>query len=120
MRQVLWNLVRNAIQASGAGATVHVRVEPRGKEVTLSVDDHGPGIEAAARARLFDAFYTTRSHGVGIGLAVVKRIIDDHARMGARIEVVSPESGGASFRVTLRTDVGELRVSKVSVMPPRG
>jgi two-component system, NtrC family, sensor histidine kinase HydH len=119
MRQVLWNLVRNAVQASGAGATVRVKVMPHGKEVTLSVDDQGPGIPQEAQARLFDAFYTTRSHGVGIGLAVVKRIIDDHAKMGATIDVHSPPAGGASFRVTLRTDVTGLRASKVSLLPPR-
>lgn len=119
MRQVLWNLVRNAVQASGAGSTVRVRVIPHAEEVTLSVEDQGPGISEQAQARLFDAFYTTRSHGVGIGLAVVKRIIDDHAKMGASIDVHSPPAGGASFRVTLRTDVTGLRTSKVSVMPPR-
>ena len=119
MRQVLWNLVRNAVQASGAGVTVTVRVEPRGKEVILSVEDRGPGIPDEAKARLFEAFYTTRSHGVGIGLAVVKRIIDEHAKMGARIEVESPASGGASFRVRLRTDVAGLRRSNLSMPPPR-
>jgi signal transduction histidine kinase len=118
IRQVLWNLVRNAVQASGAGATVRVQVTPQGKEVTLSVDDEGPGIPAGSQARLFDAFYTTRSHGVGIGLAVVKRIIDDHAKMGATIRVVSPPAGGASFRVTLHTDVAGLRASRVSLRPP--
>ncbi len=119
MRQVLWNLVRNAVQASGAGVTVTVRVEPRGREVILSVEDKGPGIPEAEKARLFDAFYTTRSHGVGIGLAVVRRIIDEHAKMGARIEVESPPSGGASFRVRLRTDVAGLRRSNLSIPPPR-
>ena len=70
--------------------------------MTLRVDDEGPGISEEARARIFDAFYTTRTHGVGIGLALVKRIIDDHAaHVGAHIDVVSPDSGGASFRVTL-------------------
>jgi signal transduction histidine kinase len=102
LRQVMWNLVRNAVQASPAGATVTVGVTPKGREVVLRVDDEGPGIAPEARARIFDAFYTTRTHGVGIGLALVKRIIDDHAPLGARIEVVSPEKGGASFRVTLQ------------------
>ena len=72
------------------------------------MSDDGSGISANNRARIFDAFYTTRSHGVGIGLAVVKRILDDHASMGARITVESPPDGGASFQVTLRTDVGSL------------
>ena len=70
--------------------------------VELRVDDEGPGIADEAMARIFDAFYTTRAHGLGIGLALVKRIIDEHAAMGGRIEVVSPEKGGASFRVTLK------------------
>ena len=113
MRQVLWNLVRNAVQASGAGSTVTVQVVPNGKKVALSVADRGPGLAAEARERIFDAFYTTRSHGVGIGLAVVKRIIDDHSPFGARIEVDSPESGGARFTVELSTDVGK------SPLPPR-
>jgi signal transduction histidine kinase len=116
MRQVLWNLVRNAVQASGAGATVVVRVEPHGREVVLSVDDHGPGIPSEAGDKIFDAFFTTRTHGAGIGLAVVKRIIDDHAPMGARIELAAPDGGGASFRVALSTDVTGLRRS--SLRPP--
>jgi signal transduction histidine kinase len=116
MRQVLWNLVRNAVQASGAGETVRVAVVPRGKEVTLRVVDEGPGIPAGAMSRLFDAFYTTRSQGVGIGLAVVKRIVDDHAKAGARIEVDSPASGGARFSVTLQTDVTGL--GRAKSVPP--
>ena len=101
MRQVLWNLVRNAVQASGAGAKVTVRLQTRARQVVLSVDDQGPGIPEDAKARLFDAFFTTRTHGTGIGLAVVKKILDDHGKFGARIDVESPKAGGASFRVTL-------------------
>jgi two-component system, NtrC family, sensor histidine kinase HydH len=102
MRQVMWNLVRNAVQVSPAGATVKVTVTPKEGEVVIAVDDDGPGIAAEARARIFDAFYTTRAHGVGIGLALVKRIIDEHKDVGARVEVLSPPGRGASFRVTLR------------------
>jgi signal transduction histidine kinase len=101
MRQVLWNLVRNAVQASAAGSNVVVRVRPDGAHVMLSVDDQGPGIPEEERDRIFDAFYTTRSKGAGIGLAVVRRIIDDHHKHGARIELVSPKDGGTSFRITL-------------------
>jgi signal transduction histidine kinase len=100
MRQVVWNLVRNAIQASSAGASVVValrRDEPRERWV-LEVRDQGRGISSEARDRLFDAFFTTRSHGMGIGLAVVKRILDDH-RFG--IEVESREGEGTAFRVSI-------------------
>ena len=102
LRQVMWNLVRNAVQASSPGARVTVRVaeQTKGKiyGAVLEVHDDGPGIEAAARGRLFDAFFTTRSSGMGIGLAVVKRIVDEH---GWVIEVESKEGRGATFRVRM-------------------
>jgi signal transduction histidine kinase len=113
MRQVLWNLVRNAMQASSAGSTVTVRVTLEDRSVLLAVDDQGPGVPADAR--IFDDFFTTRTHGAGIGLAVVRRILDDHGPMGARLSVEQATGGGASFRVTLSRDVSGL---KRSVRPP--
>ncbi len=106
MRQVLWNLVRNALQASAAGGVVRVGVGTSGaaphEHVTMWVEDEGAGIDADAKNRIFDAFYTTRTHGAGIGLAVVKRIIDDHARYGVSITVDGAKDGkGARFSVTL-------------------
>jgi signal transduction histidine kinase len=87
MRQVLWNLVRNGVQATGAGTSVTVSVTDAGPRIEMAVTDEGPGIAHDAAEMIFDAFYTTRSHGAGIGLAVVRRIIDDHAPFGATIEV---------------------------------
>jgi two-component system, NtrC family, sensor histidine kinase HydH len=114
LRQVLWNLVRNGVQASGAGATVRISVAESGDRIRLAVSDEGPGIDSESREKIFDAFYTTRSHGAGIGLAVVRRIIDDHADVGATITVkdgfapsstASPSaanpSKGATFEVGL-------------------
>jgi signal transduction histidine kinase len=99
MRQVIWNLVRNAVQASSAGDSVRVGIECDEQErMSLFVADDGPGLTAEARERLFDAFFTTRAQGTGIGLAVVKRIVDEH---GFAIEVDSAESGGACFWVRL-------------------
>ncbi len=103
MRQVLWNLVRNAVQASPAGSKVTVQVDPVTGGVVLRVADSGPGISDEAKKRIFDAFYTTRSHGAGIGLAVVKRIVDEHAEFGARISVDDLEGQGAAFKVFLRS-----------------
>jgi signal transduction histidine kinase len=113
MRQVVWNLVRNAMQASPAGSTVTVRVTTDDRTVLLAVNDQGPGVPPDAR--IFDDFFTTRTHGAGIGLAVVRRILDDHGPMGARLSVEQPTGGGASFRVTLSRDVSGL---KRSVRPP--
>lgn len=100
IRQVLWNLVRNALQASASGGVVRVACGVSGASVALSVEDDGAGIDDEAKQRIFDAFYTTRAHGAGIGLAVVKRIIDDHAAHGAAITVENGERSGARFRVT--------------------
>jgi two-component system, NtrC family, sensor histidine kinase HydH len=111
IRQVLWNLVRNAIQASPAGSTVTVRVELHDGEVVLAVDDHGPGIPEGTSARIFEDFFTTRTHGAGIGLAVVRLIVEDHAPMGARLSVERAEGGGTSFQVTLSRDITGLRRS---------
>jgi signal transduction histidine kinase len=112
LRQLIWNLIRNAVQASSAGDEVRVRVTKTVQGIELEVIDHGVGIDEEAKQRLFDAFFTTRSKGTGIGLAVVKRIADEH---GFRIEVDSMEGRGATFRVTMM-DVVDVDVKR----PARG
>ena len=122
MRQVLWNLVRNAVQASGAGTEVRVVLRPSSgspKGVDLLVEDHGPGIPEAAREKIFDAFFTTRAGGAGMGLAVVKRIIDDHASSGASIAVDSSASGGATFCIHLAAATPGATGILRSSLPPR-
>jgi len=98
LRQVIWNLVRNAIQVSGAGVPVVVAVSGTPESTTVEVRDRGPGIPREMRSRIFDAFVTTRSHGVGIGLAVVRQIVDAH---NGSIEVEDAPEGGTTFRVRL-------------------
>jgi signal transduction histidine kinase len=83
---------------------VHVAIDVNANGVTLTVADQGEGIDEEAKARLFDAFFTTRSHGTGVGLAVVKAIADEH---GFSIDVESRHGHGATFRV----DLGKLRPS---------
>ncbi|HVY27737.1 MAG TPA: ATP-binding protein [Polyangiaceae bacterium] len=100
LRQLIWNLVRNAVQASEAGQVVKVVVNRSGEQVVLEVIDHGVGIDQAQMPRLFDAFFTTRSQGSGVGLAVVKRIADEH---GFLIHVTSEAGRGATFRVLMPT-----------------
>jgi signal transduction histidine kinase len=101
MRQVLWNLVRNGVQATGAGTSVTVSVARAGDRVEMGVHDEGPGIAPDAIQKIFDAFYTTRAGGAGIGLAVVRRIIEDHRPLGASIEVRDGAGPGATFVVGL-------------------
>lgn len=98
LRQLIWNLVRNAVQASSAGARVDVGVSVNNGLVELWVSDTGVGLSPEARQHIFDAFFTTRSQGTGLGLAVVKRIADDH---GFSLGVESDVGRGATFRIGL-------------------
>lgn len=104
LRQMLWNLVRNAVQASQAGDVVRVGAYALDERVIVEIVDRGVGIADDAKSQLFDAFYTTRSQGTGIGLAVVKRIVDDH---GWTIDVLDTAPRGATFRVSLNALSGE-------------
>jgi two-component system, NtrC family, sensor histidine kinase HydH len=98
VRQLLWNLIRNAVQSSAAGSEVVVRVASNpGLGCVLEVQDAGKGISREAMDKIFDAFFTTRAQGTGMGLAVVKHIVDAH---GWRVAVRSDEAGTV-FSVTI-------------------
>jgi signal transduction histidine kinase len=95
IKQVLLNLVRNAIEASASGDRVHVSVEAIGSTAFLRVIDHGPGLPADAP--IFEPFFTTKEHGTGLGLAIVHRIALDH---GGTVGVES-RPGHTVFSVSL-------------------
>jgi signal transduction histidine kinase len=99
IRQVVWNLVKNALQASPTGTTVRVSVRSLDREHSvLEVADQGRGIDASQREKVYDMFYSERTHGAGIGLALVRQIVDAHA---GSIEIQSEKDRGAAFIVTL-------------------
>jgi signal transduction histidine kinase len=102
LRRVVLNLVVNAWQAIGDGpgeVTVATGTSGDGeREVWLEVLDDGRGMDADVSARIFDAFFTTRDGGTGLGLATVHSIVD---RIGGRIEVWSQPGRGARFLVSL-------------------
>ena len=98
IRQVLWNLLKNALQASPRDTIVRVAVRNRGSHAVLEVSDQGRGIDPGQRNKIYDMFYSERTHGAGIGLALVRQIVDAHH---GTIEIVSEQSRGATFVVTL-------------------
>jgi signal transduction histidine kinase len=104
VRQILWNLLANAAQASGEaprGGPMRVRVAcgpDAGGGAWLEVRDDGPGIAAADLGRVFLPFFTTKREGTGLGLATVHRIVDAH---GGTVTVESEPGRGACFRVRL-------------------
>ncbi len=99
-RQALGNLVKNALEAMPDGGTLSLRVEESGQPdrpgVWISVADTGPGLPPDIRDRVFDPYVTTKKRGTGLGLAVVHRIVTDHA---GTVEVRSGERGGVTFRL---------------------
>jgi C4-dicarboxylate-specific signal transduction histidine kinase len=102
LQQVVINLMVNAIQAmaehGGTRRDLTVRSTVEGGAVAISVADTGPGIPPDRFGQLFNAFYTTKASGMGMGLSICKTIIEAH---GGRIEVDSRLGEGAMFRVTL-------------------
>lgn len=91
------NLVLNAAEAR-TGGQIDVLIAQDGDRAELVVDDDGPGIPPQQRAQVFDAFYTTKTNGTGLGLPSVKAAVDLH---GGAIELTTSARGGARFRVTL-------------------
>lgn len=98
IKQVVMNLILNAIEASEPKNTIHILTDVVGNNYTVQVRDYGSGIKTANKDKIFDLLFTTKPYGFGIGLTVVKRIIDDH---GGSIEVTSPEPRGTAFTIYL-------------------
>ncbi len=79
LRQAILNIGLNAVQALGArGGTLTLRMKQDGAAVAIEITDTGPGIAAEHQTRVFEPFFTTRASGTGLGLTVVKRIVDVH------------------------------------------
>jgi signal transduction histidine kinase len=99
MRQVVINLVDNAVRFGPPGQTIVVRVWTRDGHVWLAVEDEGPGIAVADRERVFGPFVTaSASSGSGIGLAVVRQLVDLH---DGHVSIEDAPTGGARIVVRL-------------------
>jgi two-component system, NtrC family, sensor histidine kinase HydH len=98
LRQALTNLLRNARQASPEGTRPEVTVGREGGALVFAVRDFGPGVPAGEERRIFSPFYTTRTQGTGLGLAVALRVAEMHE---GTITVANHPDGGAVFRIVL-------------------
>ncbi|MGN6135903.1 MAG: sensor histidine kinase [Aureliella sp.] len=76
-RQILLNLLQNACQATGSGGTIEIITQAIGTDAVVSIHDSGPGITDVPLAKIFEPFYSTRENGVGMGLAVVKSLVEN-------------------------------------------
>lgn len=100
MKQLLINLLKNAVQASPAGGEVRVGVaaESDGPHIAIRVEDDGSGLPMEMREKVFDPFFTTKAHGLGIGLYICHKIAALHE---GSIAVDNHPGGGARFTVRL-------------------
>ena len=96
--QVIFNLVLNAIDATGKGGSIVVKAQREGDRVEWTVADDGIGIDPAVQARLFRPYFTTKKQGTGLGLFVIRRIVEAH---GGTVGVESESGKGTTFRVSL-------------------
>jgi two-component system sensor histidine kinase HydH len=101
MERVFFNLLLNAAQASPEGAAITLKTRPVPGGVEVAVIDRGSGIDPGQIENIFNPFFTTKPDGVGLGLAIVAKIVDEH---GGKIAVESEPAHGSVFRVFLPVD----------------
>ena len=96
LQQVFFNLVKNAVQAMGEGGRLAIALSADDRDLSVAIRDSGAGIAPEDFGRLFLPFRTTKAGGHGIGLSVVKRVVEAH---GGRIDVSSKPGEGTCFRL---------------------
>jgi signal transduction histidine kinase len=120
LEQAISNLVQNALVAPGRRSpvrvTARVELDPSPGSLRIAVTDDGEGVSPEARARLFTPFFTTRASGTGLGLALVKRIVEAH---GGDVTHESPAGGGASFVLRLPLRERDAAAHLLRERPPR-
>jgi signal transduction histidine kinase len=97
LRQLLMNVILNAVQAMDGGGKLHVQLQEEASWACLACEDTGGGIPPPLRERVFEPFFTTREKGSGLGLAIVRRIVDEH-----RGEIRLGDAPGGGTRVEVR------------------
>jgi len=100
IEQVLFNILLNAFQAVDYRGRITVTTRANGAAARIAIRDTGPGIPVGIEERIFKPFFTTRAQGCGLGLAIVRNLVQAH---GGSIRAATPPGGGAEFTITLPT-----------------
>jgi PAS domain S-box-containing protein len=109
LQQVISNLVQNAIEAmdntTDRDRVLRVRTGLHNRDaIIVAVEDSGPGVDPKQVGSIFDAFFTTKSHGIGLGLAICRMIVERH---GGQLTAASDGNNGALFQFVLPTDFSD-------------
>jgi signal transduction histidine kinase len=105
IQRALLNLIRNAVDASGAGGQIFIDINRKQKNIVLQIADTGPGIEPEIADKIFNPFFTTKDTGTGLGLSIVHRIVEAH---DGSIKVDNAPTGGAVFTIKLPNKVSDV------------
>lgn len=98
MKQVILNLAINAVQAMTGPGEILISAQPSEASVTISVRDHGPGVDEENLDKVFNPFFTTKETGTGLGLSVVHQIVTQH---GGVVNALQNPEGGMTFSLVL-------------------
>ena len=109
IKQVFFNIIRNAIQAMPGGGLLKINVSSNDRFILIAFKDSGAGIQPEDLGKIFEPYHTTKKDGSGLGLLVVQRIIRDH---GGQIEVHSEPEKGTVFAIMLPRDQQRIRLLK--------
>jgi signal transduction histidine kinase len=102
LKQVILNLFINAQQAMTKGGDLMVRTSQQGNDAVIQISDTGDGITSEELPHIFDAYYSSRPQGMGLGLPTAKKIVESH---GGKIEVDSVPGKGTSFSIKLPVQI---------------
>lgn len=108
LRQAIVNLLKNAAESSQAGSPIELQITADHNDLHIAVKDHGCGISEEQMAHIFEPFHTTKSYGTGLGLPIVKKIIDSH---NGTISIDSVKGAGTTFLIKLPLSKNQQTVS---------
>jgi signal transduction histidine kinase len=97
-KQCLINLVKNSVEAMPGGGRIAIRADLADRRVRVEVEDNGPGMPKALLEKVFSPFFTTKDKGYGLGLAMIKKVVEDFE---GRVELTSTEGGGTTVALSL-------------------
>jgi signal transduction histidine kinase len=107
LKTCLLNVFQNSLQAMDNGGRMSIKVDKKEDSVHIIISDTGEGVEPEVEERVFEPFFTTKPEGVGLGLAMTKRVIEEH---GGRVEFRSSRGVGTTVTLILPLDRGSAEV----------
>jgi nitrogen fixation/metabolism regulation signal transduction histidine kinase len=97
--QVIWNLINNSVKAVNEEGIIEITIYAKDRDIYLSIKDNGVGIASSEMAKIFTPFYSKFSSGIGLGMAIVKRIIDEH---NFDIKIISEKNIGTEVIICFK------------------